>query len=511
MKNQKKFKLAIIIESFENIKDYEINLLSKIVKNQNFSTRIYTDLPDPKILFSKKLLLNFFFSIIYFVERKFLRVTRSAQINFIKKNILSIKKLDHKNLKLNDNLNLIINLTNNNLEYNDLCKKFTIWTIKNNQTNFKNLYGFFETLKNLPLTKCILLESKNTKHQIIDEGLYATQKYWLHNSEFLKEKSVNLFVKNLEAVICKNKTNLKINFHSNLNKEIKSFHLAQYIFVNLLMNIFYKIYTKIFVTNKIWNIYYRNDKFTNLKFNNSTKLISPKNYYWADPFLIIYKGIKYIFFENFDVKKNKGKISAVEIKNNKIINQYDILKKNYHLSYPFIFTDKNNFYLIPESSQNKLITVWKSINFPKKWVRLKELFKGEHCADPTLFKDKKGVIWLFINKSIDKYNDHNSELYIYKVKDLSFNNLVPHKKNPVITNSGNARNAGNLFYVNNSLFRPAQVNHSNIYGSAIMLKKITKLTISEYIEKPIKKITLKDKKIHHLSIGKSGYSFDVFE
>ena len=31
----------------------------------------------------------------------------------------------------------------------------------------------------------------------------------------------------------------------------------------------------------------------------------------------------------------------------------------------------------------------------------------------------------FLNKSKDKYNDHNSELYIYKVLDNNFNTIIP--------------------------------------------------------------------------------------
>jgi hypothetical protein len=37
--------------------------------------------------------------------------------------------------------------------------------------------------------------------------------------------------------------------------------------------------------------------------------------------------------------------------------------------------------------------------------------------DLNFFIDRKGNKWLFGNKSTDKYCDHNSELYIYKVLD----------------------------------------------------------------------------------------------
>ena len=80
-----------------------------------------------------------------------------------------------------------------------------------------------------------------------------------------------------------------------------------------------------------------------------------------------------------------------------------ILKKDYHLSYPFIYYEKNIFYLLPESSQNNSLAIWKSIKFPKQWKIHKILFKGESCADPTLLKDKKGQTWLFVNKTIDKF------------------------------------------------------------------------------------------------------------
>ena len=61
------------------------------------------------------------------------------------------------------------------------------------------------------------------------------------------------------------------------------------------------------------------------------------------------------------------------------------------------------------------------------------------------FQIKKNNLWLFINKSIDKFKDHDSELYIYKVEN-NFDKFIPHKLNPVIIDCRFARNAGNLFY-----------------------------------------------------------------
>ena len=102
-------------------------------------------------------------------------------------------------------------------------------------------------------------------------------------------------------------------------------------------------------------IKYNKKFFFNYKknFKLSTKLNSPKNFEWADPFIIKHKNKNYIFFENNDLSISRGKISCGELKDGKLSNIKDVLKFNYHMSYPFICKFKNNFYLIPETSEKK--------------------------------------------------------------------------------------------------------------------------------------------------------------
>ena len=47
-----------------------------------------------------------------------------------------------------------------------------------------------------------------------------------------------------------------------------------------------------------------------------------------------------------------GFISVIKINNEgEISTPTPVLKKDYHLSYPFIFEDNNDYYLIPESAE----------------------------------------------------------------------------------------------------------------------------------------------------------------
>ena len=101
------------------------------------------------------------------------------------------------------------------------------------------------------------------------------------------------------------------------------------------------------------------------------------------------------------------------------------------MSYPFVFNFKNKFYLVPESYEDLQTSIYESVKFPYEWKKINTIFKGEKIADTTIFfKNKK--FWIFVNKSKKDLNEFNKNLFIYSSKDIKFNNLTPHSKNPVL-------------------------------------------------------------------------------
>ena len=272
-----------------------------------------------------------------------------------------------------------------------------------------------------------------------------------------------------------------------------------------------KNYIKYFV-KKIFNaddenwcigMFYDDFSFLNLKKIKIFK--KPTDEFWADPFLVQYKKKRYVFFEKFKKKQNKGILSVGEIENDKLVNIKDILIKDYHLSYPFIFKKGGSYYLIPETHQNKRLEIYKAKNFPYVWRLYSTAFNGEIVADPTIFLfDKK--LWLFINKTKKKLSNLNKDLYIYQIDSLKLKKITEHKKNPVISNFKGGRNAGNIFKLNGKIYRPSQINKCKKYGYGLQISEIIKLNINTYFEKKEKIILpnfLKNLKgTHHIS--KSG-------
>ena len=227
----------------------------------------------------------------------------------------------------------------------------------------------------------------------------------------------------------------------------------------------------------------------------------PKDEFWADPFLFSYEDEYYVFFENYSYVSKKGKISCGKVQKNKIVDVIDVLNLDYHLSYPFIFKEGNEIFMMPESSENKRLEIYRCINFPNKWELYSTAFEGEIICDAHFFNDEKNQKWLFLNKSTQT-SSVDLELFIYKVDSIKLNEIISHKQNPVLIDSRTARNAGEIFKYNNEIFRPSQFNGEGIYGRGLNVNRILKLTQEEYVEENILRVMPNFHKdlvgVHHL-------------
>jgi hypothetical protein len=523
---KKKFKISLIIDKNFYNKHSNIKIISQILSLQYVIIDSLFVI-DYKTTNHKK---NFFIvsllkKIISFAENKFLFEKNKILNNKFKKKISLIKKCNLKIEKKNDTspiffinkaqsktiknqkLKILINLTDIIIlsKINNITLEGIISSMKEKNDVSFLFPGFDSAYKNIKFSKIFiyLFKSNSKIINIIDKGYYNSKRYWFFNFMFLKEKSNIILFKNLKLILLnsKIKTLKKINTNKINYQYLKFSDLFLYILERYIFYLFKK--------NKVenWSIKLSNAKFNfNLNLNlNNLSFVAPMGSFWADPFLFTNKNKNYVFFENFNYTEKKGKISYFRLDKPKEI--IDIIKKDYHLSYPFIFYFKKEIYMIPETSKKMRIEIWKSKNFPKKWFLFKKVFVGEDIADATIL-NYKGQLWLFANKSDDKFNDHDSELYIYKIKNNNFNHFIPHKLNPVICDSKSARNAGNFFKIKNRYFRPSQININQVYGYGLNINEIRQLNLNNYKEIIKKKFISKNESIHHMSVLNDKFIFD---
>ena len=241
-------------------------------------------------------------------------------------------------------------------------------------------------------------------------------------------------------------------------------------------------------------------------------LYPPKGFFWADPFFFKNNNKEYVFYESYSYKKKRGEIACGQFKDNKIINSKIFLKKNYHLSYPFLFRYNGDIFLIPETHQKKRLEIYKCIKFPFKWKLFSTGFTNKSLVDTTILQHNKSL-WLFTNEMSSEVDDFNKKLHIYKIDSPKLKKIIAHTKNPVINNLNGGRNAGSFMNINKEIIRPSQINKIGKYGYALKLSKVKKLTTSNYVEKKIKTI-LPNKKfasgIHHITrINEKNYIVDI--
>ena len=214
-------------------------------------------------------------------------------------------------------------------------------------------------------------------------------------------------------------------------------------------------------------------------------LLPPRNRFYADPFLIERNGKTYLFFEDFDFLKNRAAISYVEIgHDDQISAPRRILEKDYHLSYPFLFEQSGEVYMIPETRERRTIELYRATPFPEKWDLVRVLTSNVSAVDATLFQ-RHGKIWLLTNIAVPGSSTHD-ELHLFFAGSLE-EEFQPHPNNPVVSDVRRARPAGALFFEEGKLIRPSQ-DCSLRYGAALVLNEVEVLSETDYRERPFARI-----------------------
>jgi hypothetical protein len=205
----------------------------------------------------------------------------------------------------------------------------------------------------------------------------------------------------------------------------------------------------------------------------------PKDRFWADPFPVEVMDKTYIFLEQ-QIGSGNGTLGFIELYPDLTYSGFiPILEKSYHLSYPNIFSYNNNWYLVPESHENRTIDLYEALEFPHKWEYKKTLIKNIDANDTTVFY-YDSMWWLFTSVGTN-ISHANANLSIFYSDSLFSDNWISHPKNPISKKSSNSRMAGNIFTENNKLFRPAQ-NCKADYGKELNINEITELGPSVYKE-----------------------------
>jgi len=250
-------------------------------------------------------------------------------------------------------------------------------------------------------------------------------------------------------------------------------------FINKLMfNIFSVQISKVDLIDDIFTL----DKYQIIK-KNSSCLFNPGNLpvTKADPFLFEKDGILYLFYEE-QKRINQNGVIKMTFTTDLVhwSKPKTVLEEKIHLSFPFVFQIKGENYMIPETSEENCIRLYKGSNDLIHWKSERILLKGDKFVDTSIFYHQE-LFYLFTSIQT---SDNNYSLMLYFSDSLS-GNWIQHPKSPIQRGKLNARNGGALICINNEIYRPAQ-NAEKIYGGNLGIYKIIQLSKTEYVEEIIK-------------------------
>ena len=220
-----------------------------------------------------------------------------------------------------------------------------------------------------------------------------------------------------------------------------------------------------------------------------------KDRFFADPFILSLddKTIS-VLVEDYPYYDKRGVISllTVDRKDYTLLKRQEVLKKPFHMSYPFILRGEDGSvkWVAPEASMSGSLYRYK-IDSQTNTLVDPEVLVSEPLLDSTIV-EYDGRWWLFCTKRGDNSND---SLYIY-YSDNPEGEWLPHKANPVVVDAASARPAGSVVEIDGSLYRVIQ-NCANHYGESVRVSKIESLTETAFKESYVKEIRAQKDNFSH--------------
>lgn len=244
----------------------------------------------------------------------------------------------------------------------------------------------------------------------------------------------------------------------------------------------------------------------------------------ADPFLVSAQGSEFLFLEvivRADGYPNgeHGRIGVARREDGEWIYEGIVLEEDFHLSYPHVFAIDGTYYMVPESSQDERVILYRADTFPGGWTEVATLLEGTF-TDPTVFRTGASW-WMFATTSTE---DDDDTLRLYGADDIE-GPWTEHPASPLVMgDTSRARQAGAVITVDGMLVRYAQDNTDG-YGRAVRAFSILELTASTYAEEEISTIPVVEASgtgwnadgMHHISaidmggtwlVATDGYRYD---
>jgi len=379
--------------------------------------------------------------------------------------------------------------------------RYGVWSYHHGD-NFVNRGGppgFWEVFDNYPITGSILqiLTEDLDNGRVLCRSWSATDHLSVHrNGNNYFWKSLSFFPRKLQELYDKGEKEFFKQVDSQNQDPTMYSHRLYLAPSNLTMiKIFMKHLVryiafkwKEIISFEQWILLYDIRKGMSTSFWRFKKILPPKDRFWADPFLVNKEDTYYIFMEEYLYKPQKGHIAVLTMDSKgNYSGSKPVLKRPYHLSYPFLMEWKGDLYMIPESLDNRTLEVYKCTEFPHQWEFYKTIMDDIAAGDATLFY-YENKWWLFTMIRENEGGPDWDELFLYYADEPFSSDYKSHPMNPIRSDVRNSRPAGKIIEHMGNLYRIAQHSSRKGYGYGLKINRIITLNETEYEERELQSL-----------------------
>jgi len=202
---------------------------------------------------------------------------------------------------------------------------------------------------------------------------------------------------------------------------------------------------------------------------------------YADPFLVCHGGETFVFLEVLAHAPLRGELAVGRLDDDGTLTAVSpVLPVAHHTSYPYVFEDGGELYLIPESGAARRVDLFRATRFPDGWEHAATLLEDVNAVDASVFAHE-GRYWMWVTIAVPGAR-LNEETFLYSSDRLD-GDWTPHPCNPVVSDARRARPAGRPFLHGGRVTRPAQ-NCSGRYGRQVVFNVVEELDPERYRERP---------------------------
>jgi hypothetical protein len=209
--------------------------------------------------------------------------------------------------------------------------------------------------------------------------------------------------------------------------------------------------------------------------------------YYADPFLWRDGGRVWLLVEQFLYLEHTARLVALPLEGNSVSGPPQPLElrggRDTHRSFPFVFTERGQVYLVPETSAMRAVDLYVCEQFPGRWRWQRRLLDGVDAADTALLAHA-GRWWMFT--SVRPHGSAPRALEIYHTADLLDGRWEPHPVNGERWYAGAPFSSGRCAgpfarAADGAWLRPVQ-DSRHYYGEGVRFMRIDVLTTTAFQE-----------------------------